>query len=425
MRFQILSNAPFAHTGYGNQVRLLAERLLADGHDVSVAANYGLAGTVITWNGIPILPQGDDRYSNDISPAHYVAWSRDEPAWLITLYDVWPLAPRSFDMIPNLVSWVPIDHFPAQADVVGWFPATGAIPLAMSRYGEAQLRLAGLPDVHYIPHAIDTTIFAPGQTMADGRTARQYWGFPDDAFVVGIYGANKGNQPPRKAWPEMFRALGPFMAAHPDVFVYCHTERTGSQNGVDLELLVKASGIPPERIKFADRYAYAIGAVGDRDLAAMMGATDVQLQTSYGEGFGLTALEAAACGTPSIVNSFSAQPEILGFVATDTNHLRFEHGPDAVGWLVDGQPWWDPHHNADFQIPYIGSIIEALEAAYAARGDQALRDRARARALAYDVDRVYAEMWRPLLAELEPRTRKMDLKPPSRAERRAAKGRKR
>lgn len=427
MRVCALSNAPWAATGYGRQINLLIPHLVADGHELVVAANYGLAGTVLNWQGTTVLPMGADMYSNDIAPAHYVAWSRSKPAWLLTLYDVWPLRPEAFNQIPNIASWVPVDHFPAPREVIGWFRGTGAVPIAMSRYGQRQLELAELSEVFYVPHAVDTEVFRPGQTMAAGTTGREFLGLDEDVFLVVINGANKGNQPPRKAWPEMFRAMGAFMVAHDDVHLYVHSDSTGSQNGVDLRLLASASGIPADRIKFADRYALFLGAITDQDVAALVGAADVMLAPSYGEGFGVPVLESLATGTAAIVNSFSAQPEILGWQAIDRDWLTFEPGPDAVGWLTEGQPWWDAHHDADFKVPYIGSIIEQLEAAYAARGDEMLRARCRKRALEYDVNKVYTEQWRPVLAELESRTRTFDPapKPTNREARRAAKGRKR
>ena len=51
-------------------------------------------------------------------------------------------------------------------------------------------------------------------------------------------------------------------------------------------------------------------------------------------------------------------------------------------------------------MPFISEITKAYEKAY----DQAagLRDKARAFALAYDADRVYADFWAPALKELNP-----------------------
>ena len=65
------------------------------------------------------------------------------------------------------------------------------------------------------------------------------------------------------------------------------------------------------------------------------------------EGFGLTAAEAMACGTPTVVTNFGAQAEVVGNAA----------------WKVEGEPYYIEGHNGDWKIPYIGDI-KAYERAY-------------------------------------------------------------
>ncbi|MCC6619498.1 MAG: glycosyltransferase, partial [Chloroflexi bacterium] len=123
---------------------------------------------------------------------------------------------------------------------------------------------------------------------------------------------------------------------------------------------------------------------------------------SMGEGFGVPVIEAQACGLPVIVSDFSAQPELC-----------------ESGWLVKGQGHWDPLSGqglAWFYDPYVPSIVKNLEAAYEARGDTAIRERAIAFAAAYNTDKVYDQYWRPFLAELD-----ASEKPNRAARRRAAK----
>lgn len=56
-----------------------------------------------------------------------------------------------------------------------------------------------------------------------------------------------------------------------------------------------------------------LGFVTDRsELAALLGAADVFLAPGPVETFGLAALEALACGTPTVVNRHSALPEVIG-----------------------------------------------------------------------------------------------------------------
>ena len=50
---------------------------------------------------------------------------------------------------------------------------------------------------------------------------------------------------------------------------------------------------------------------GAKELAAYYSAADVLLSLSYEETFGLTIVEAMACGTPAVVYDYSAQPELI------------------------------------------------------------------------------------------------------------------
>jgi glycosyltransferase involved in cell wall biosynthesis len=119
-------------------------------------------------------------------------------------------------------------------------------------------------------------------------------------------------------------------------------------------------------------------------LASFYRSADVLLATSMGEGFGIPVVEAQGCGTPVIVSDFSAQPELVG-----------------AGWKVGGQPWWDEAQESILFTPAISAIVNRLKDAYAARGDNGLRERAVAKAAEYDTDKVFAERWVPLLVEME------------------------
>jgi len=72
----------------------------------------------------------------------------------------------------------------------------------------------------------------------------------------------------------------------------------------------------------------------------------------------------------------------------------------GAGWLVKGDPWWDALQESFFIAPHVAAIVDALEAAYAARGDQELAARAAAFAADYDADLVADRYWRPALERL-------------------------
>jgi len=381
------SNAIWAPTGYGTQTLQAVPRLIEDGHHVAVATNYGLQATQMVYEGVPHYPMGADfRYSNDVIEPTFRDWSRQHPdsqPLVVALYDAWPLDAPAWDRMPVAI-WTMIDHLPAPPAVMDFLRKPNVTPLAASRFAHEQIQAAGVDALH-VPMAIDTKTYKPTATWHNGTqptTGRQLMGFDDDVFVVSCVNANKsGNGVHRKAWAENLLAFSIFAESHDDVRLYLHTEKAGMYGGVRFGELMASLGLRNHQYAFVNQWASHLGQIPNEAMAAIYTASDVLLAPTYGEGFGLTTLEAAACGTVSILNDFTCQPEM-----------------QAEGWLTSGQPWWDSYQGAWWNIPSVQSIVECLEAAYA-RG----RGRSQAQidhAAQYDADKVYAEFWRPALEVL-------------------------
>jgi glycosyltransferase involved in cell wall biosynthesis len=379
------SNAPWAATGYGTQTKQLVSRMVADGHAIAVAANYGLEATITEWDGITVYPRGYDVWNNDVVGPYFDEWSLQHPgykAMQFTLFDVWVLNSPRFDDIPT-ASWVPVDHLPAPPAVVDFLKKPTVTPIAMSKFGRDMIRNADL-DCEYVPHGIETKVFKPTARVDIGgrrMTGREIMGIDESAYVVGAFNANKGTSPSRKAWAENILAFSIFARNHSDAVLYLHTDRHGAMGGLKLDELVRSVGLEERQYRFVNQWAYRTG-IPQEGVAALMTATDVGLLPTMGEGFGLTAVEMQATGTKVIVNNFSAQPELVG-----------------DGYLVEGQPWWDASQRAWFNLPMVGSIVEQLEAAYAAgrgRSQKAIDFVVKN----YDADVVYNDLWRPVLDRL-------------------------
>lgn len=375
------SNAPWVGTGYGAQTEQATARLVKAGHEVTISAFYGLNGTAITWNGCKVLPGGYDSFGNDVLYTHALSEFDHDPfgGVVITLMDVWCLRDPELANL-RVASWVPVDHAPLPPEVHRFFQQSKAVPIAMSRFGQAELERAGHAPF-YAPHGIDLDVFKPTPEFA-GTSSRKALGIPEDAFVVGINSANKGNSPPRKAFPQMFRAFSEFAKSHADAILYLHCDIFGGADGVDLRALAMACGIDWDRqVRHCDQYGYRRGLPPEL-LAATYSAADVLLCTSMGEGFGIPVVESQACGVPVIVSDFSAQIELCG-----------------AGWRVPGEPVWDAKQMSWWFSPDIGATVDALESSYANRGK--LTERAVEFAQQYDADAVFDEHWLPILDYLD------------------------
>lgn len=208
-------------------------------------------------------------------------------------------------------------------------------------------------------------------------------GVPEDAFVVLIANANKSTGiVHRKAFPEQVLAFSIFAQDHPDAVLFVHSEQFGAMGGLAFDPLIAACGLSRDQVKFVNQYQLRMG-IPQEALAAIYTASDVLLSPTYGEGFGITVVEAQSCGTPVILSEFTAQAELAG--------------PDAI--TVTGQPWWDSAQQAWWSIPSVPATVDALRQAY---------DRGRVRSQAamdwvrenYDADKVFDQFWRPLLQRL-------------------------
>lgn len=385
----LISNSPGQPTGYGQQGALLVERMVRHGIKVAAQSNYGLEGQpgTLEFAGkkIPHYPRGFKQYSDDVIQPWHEDWVKQNPGVpdaVFTLYDVWVYndVPTRNDFPTKFISWVPLDHMSLPPAVAKWLLRPNVTPVTMSPHGQRQLEAAGIAST-YIPHAVDTKVFKPRELMSDGVRARDYLGVKPDEFLVGVVSANKANGLiHRKAYAELVLAWSIFLKSFPKSKLYIHTEPSGIMGGFDLPTLLQACGVPPESVIFPERDRLRKG-YSQEDMAALYSAFDVLANPSYGEGFGVPAVEAQACGTRVIASGWAGSADL---VADD-------------GWLLQGIPFWDEPQKAWWQIPLVDSIVSALvEAQKADRGPSKV---AREFASQFDVERVWKWGWLPFLRE--------------------------
>lgn len=372
------SNAPWAPTGYGQQTALFGP-LLNEHYDVWLSANYGLEGAPIHWKGIPTLPGIAPSQGNETIPFH-VGTLFDHPreGLVVTLYDVVVWDPRLFSQW-NTACWTPVDHNPPPPALINFFRNSGAIPIAMSRFGQREMAEF---DALYVPHAVDVDVYKPTESEI-----RKVMGFPEDGFVVGMVAANKG-RPSRKCFQQAFEAFRVLRQRHDDAFLYVHSVLGAEYgNGEDLGALLASLDIPEEAVRFPQPYSMMFAPVQPARMAERYSAFDVLLNPSMGEGFGVPILEAQACGTPVIVTDFTAMPEV-----------------GKIGWQVGGRPFWSGQ--ASWQaIPDVEQIVDSLEQCYALSKNERkkMAQNARTHAMNYALPKVFEEHMLPALRECEQR----------------------
>lgn len=367
------STAPWSCSGYGQQTGLWTRKLREAGHEVFISNYWGLNGTVLEWNGIPVLPAFGGGYA---SPSLREHAKHINPDLVITLGDVRVLDPGVLRELPA-AHWLPADCRPMSAADRQVVEASGSQLIAMSRFGMDRFRDAGFTSALYWPHAIPLDVFTipSAEERARFRSER---GVGPETFVVGLNAAN--NDAIRKAAPEMMLAFAKFNRGHPDSLLALHTG-IHQDGGQDLEYLAESLGIT-DKVRVVDQYRYAAGLIPAESMAEWYGSLDLLCAATYAEGFGIPVVEALACGVPVVTTRCSSMEEL---------------NPD--GYQVDGEPFYNGVHRAWWVRPSVAGIYRAFEQAYEERGDvDAVK--LRESVACYGVDAVAEQHMKPVVDEL-------------------------
>lgn len=373
-----MSNAPHAPTGYGNQTDVFTYRLKELGHELLIFAFYGLQGKALHVDDIPILPSSKDPYGNDMLARHQNFYQCD---WWCALMDIWVLQSEVLKDTGNVFVWAPVDHDRFTPGQVSKAQAARGL-IAMSMDGKAKMEAAGFKP-YYVPHGVDSKVFKP----TESSWRRQYG--VEDKFVVSMVMANKGS-PSRKAFDPQIRAFAEFRERHTDAVLYLHTDMQGL-GGENLHRLLELNNVPHNAVHVVSQYHYLNGMIPSQLLAMIYSSSDVVMNATMGEGFGIPIVEAQMCGAPVITTNFSAMPEIT-----------------KSGWAVDYSHKFYTPQEAYQVVPDHNAMVDALEQAYKLRGNEDYRLQVRANIMDYDADNVLEVYWKPVLDGI---AEEMDIKP--------------
>jgi len=389
MRILWSSNAPWVPSGYGQQTKLTVPQLQRLGHDVAIDAFCGLQGGVLSIDGVPIYPSGGHQYGCDTLAADAADFKADIA---ITLIDAWVY----HDVDLGSCRWVP--YFPVDSEPIAPILLNSIKRsydrIVFSKHAMKELDAAGL-SYKYVPHMIDTEVMKPKEETR----WRESTGTPEDAMVFGMVAANN-TFPSRKAYPQVLEAFIRFHADVPNSRLYIHARTAEHSQGgtvnmpAMLDVLCKKYGVNDSSCVFwIDPYVLRVGAPPEY-MADMYNGIDVLLSPSMGEGFGIPILEAQACGTPVIIGDWTAMPDIF-----------------FAGWKVEraeAVPFWISGYDTYFMLPSVEGILRAMREAYEwKRSDRtALKEAARAGAVAYDCVTVADNYWKPALDDIHERIKR-------------------
>lgn len=289
-----------AHTGFARVNEALADHL-SDRWDIAVlGVNYKGDPTPLSarYRLYPAYLGGDLHGVGRL--ASIMALER--PAACLFVCDPWIGADyaRAFSAIPDLppcLLYTPVDATSLRRVDVAPLAAFQTV-IAYTQFGARELRAAGYTGaLGIIPHGIDLDLFRP----IDQADARQQTGLPLDTFAVLILDQNN----PRKRLDIAFDAFARFAADKPPAVKLVYHGPLGGNGRWDILGMAEDLGIS-ERLILPRRDGLAIP---HDQLAMLYSMCDVKLSTTSGEGWGLTTMEAMACGVPNIAPDFAALSE--------------------------------------------------------------------------------------------------------------------
>lgn len=187
-----------------------------------------------------------------------------------------------------------------------------AVILVPSEATRADLvTLLGVPSEKIVTHSLGVDDGFRPATEGALIALRARYNLPENYLLfVGTF-------EPRKNLPGLFAAYTRLRAELPDAPPLVLVGRPGWLMD-DIDAAVKQHALEPHLRWITD--------APRADLAALYSGARLLALPSHYEGFGLTALEAMACGTPPIVSDRSSLPEVVG----DAGLLVDPGDPDAL-----------------------------------------------------------------------------------------------
>ena len=312
MKILWMSDSPTSPSGFGNVSRFVCEGLAERGHDVAIVG-WQMRGQPEPWRGCTLYPTRFDTFGADVLLGYL---QRLKPDVLVTLADVWWLTYIANPTITGFLRAAEIPwalYYPIDGDLgEGALPASWVrilervdIPIAMSQYGR-DVTLANGVIPEYVPHGVDTTVFQP---PADQEAAKRRLGY-EGRFVVLSDARNQ----PRKLLPRLLEIFDRFARDRADVILHLHCDPSDpaartAEYYYDVAADVELLGLG-DRVRFTDGMSIE-GGLPIEDLAAIYQAADVHVLASWGEGFGLPTLQAAAAGVVPMAADYSASRELV------------------------------------------------------------------------------------------------------------------
>ena len=300
IKLLVLADHMFSPSGVGTQTRYIMEHLLSTG-DYTIR----YMGGAIKHKDY--MPQKTDEWGDDlvIYPVDgygthemvrsIIRTERPDMLWFMTdprfFGWLWEMEDEIRPLIP-MVYYHVWDNYP-YPNYNEPFYSSNDVVVSISKVTDDIVKTVspGI-EVQHIPHAVDSEVYKPMDSEEKKLAKQQFMPDAVDKFVVFWNNRNARRKMPASLiyyFNEFLNKVGKDKAQlimHTDVY---------DPNGPNLEEIIHNLGLTNGEVKFST------SKVETNQLAMMYNLSDVTINISDAEGFGLSTLESLSCGTPIIV----------------------------------------------------------------------------------------------------------------------------
>jgi glycosyltransferase involved in cell wall biosynthesis len=207
-----------------------------------------------------------------------------------------------------------------------------SLAIFWTEFGMNEAKLGGYTGPSaVVPLGVDLEQYYP----TDKKQARVNLGLGSDSTDLFVVGNVNRNQP-RKRLDLMIEYFGEWIKREKvtDAILAMHVAPTGDKDGIDCLQYAQYHKVSLACIEPPAWYG-----VTEDVLRDTYNSFDVVLNTSQGEGFGLTAFEAMACGVPLIASDWAALGELCKdsarLIRCTSTSITMSGGINSIGGVMD------------------------------------------------------------------------------------------
>jgi len=281
------------------------------------------------------ITQGSDFYSTsrfvktvkpDIVISLRDAWIYCGPPYFANKYDARKLYEMNPDIRHIIYSPIQNDHVPNEYTKA--FIENCHMGITMTNWARDALIKNGFdPErIEVVEHGYDPKLYYH-ETLE-----KKKYGYPEERPVITFIGMNLDY---RKNYPTLMAAFAKVRKVIPS-YLYIHTEPLGYYNLFQHEYL---AGIGEDTMYPRDHLKY--WGIPEDKMKDLYNLTDVYVNPSYSEGFGIPEMQATVCGTPTVLTDFPNHRELFGKYAWYPKTARDHPTVWGYEWRVEANSMAD------------------------------------------------------------------------------------